>query len=604
MNLSRSTSVLMRSWVVVWIALGAARLAIAGPIVCGEVVDGEVWNLDDSPVLVNCHVTIASLTIEKGVEVIFTGDYRFEVSGVVRVMGEPDLPVVFKPSEGNATGWRGIRFTDALPGSEFHYAHIVGANESAMRLERSSPVLDHVTFRSNKGTTGGAVLIENSQVMVSTCLFENNYASNAGGAIYTTRPPGQEASRLEVEASVFVGNTVGTTTTDTTHDTFGGAIAIIGNARIHGCTFIANEARGYTIFTRPGRYAMGGALYTAEGHTEVETSSFLGNGSNLGAHSHTPDPSHVYGGAIFQSSGSLTLNNCIVAENFLRTVRWGDHRGGGLYVAGGTSSLTNCSFVSNQNVAVYHESGTVSIENSILFFNQSSDLPQVAGNPAINFCAVQNGPEGNGNIRVNPVFSKRYSLASTSLAIDAGNPDEKHNDVIPPGKGELRNDQGYTGGPRAGHWNEPFWFRDADADGFGDEKLFACLRERPSGFVANGGDCDDTNPAIFPGVESCPGGKPKAERFLRGDVDNSGGLSLSDAVVLLNHLFLGQAKPSCLEAENTDNDGQVTLTDAVYLLSFLFLGGKEPPAPYPQCGSDAQDGDAIDCAQPQECSDL
>ena len=41
----------------------------------------------------------------------------------------------------------------------------------------------------------------------------------------------------------------------------------------------------------------------------------------------------------------------------------GDHRGGGLYVAAGTSSVTNCTFASNYNVAVYHEGGTVSIEN-------------------------------------------------------------------------------------------------------------------------------------------------------------------------------------------------------------------------------------------------
>ena len=46
----------------------------------------------------------------------------------------------------------------------------------------------------------------------------------------------------------------------------------------------------------------------------------------------------------------------------------------------------------------------------------------------------------------------------------------------------------------------PFtWYEDADNDGFGniESPTFSCAQ--PEGYVANSGDCDDTNPSIYPG---------------------------------------------------------------------------------------------------------
>lgn len=65
-----------------------------------------------------------------------------------------------------------------------------------------------------------------------------------------------------------------------------------------------------------------------------------------------------------------------------------------------------------------------------------------------------------------------------------------------------------------------------------------------------------------------------------GDVDANGVLQLTDAVYLLNYLFLGGSKPPCLDiAEDivdVDNNQRIDLTDSVYLLDFLFLGGPAP----------------------------
>ena len=50
------------------------------------------------------------------------------------------------------------------------------------------------------------------------------------------------------------------------------------------------------------------------------------------------------------------------------------------------------------------------------------------------------------------------------------------------------------------------YFSDADQDGFGDPESTIQACESPAGTVPNGNDCDDSNPAVYPGTtESCDG---------------------------------------------------------------------------------------------------
>lgn len=88
---------------------------------------------------------------------------------------------------------------------------------------------------------------------------------------------------------------------------------------------------------------------------------------------------------------------------------------------------------------------------------------------------------------------------------------------------------------------------------------------------------------------------PSRPDFRRGDA-NGGGLNLSDAVSVLNWLFLGEPPPACPAAGDVDATGAVNLSDPVYLLNFLFLGGPPPAAPFPDCGSGTPaDYEALGC---------
>jgi hypothetical protein len=85
--------------------------------------------------------------------------------------------------------------------------------------------------------------------------------------------------------------------------------------------------------------------------------------------------------------------------------------------------------------------------------------------------------------------------------------------------------------------------------------------------------------------------------FRRGDSNSDGRADLSDAVMTLNHLFLGAAEPDCLDAADADDSGTIVITDAIFLLGALFLGNAEIPAPFPGCGPDPT-GDGVGCGQP------
>lgn len=85
------------------------------------------------------------------------------------------------------------------------------------------------------------------------------------------------------------------------------------------------------------------------------------------------------------------------------------------------------------------------------------------------------------------------------------------------------------------------------------------------------------------------GALPAAAELIRGDVDASGSLSITDAVYLLRFLFQGGPGPSCASIADADANGQTNLTDAIVILLYLFAGGPPPPALAP--------GEEDDCAR-------
>ncbi len=89
-------------------------------------------------------------------------------------------------------------------------------------------------------------------------------------------------------------------------------------------------------------------------------------------------------------------------------------------------------------------------------------------------------------------------------------------------------------------------------------------------------------------------------RFRRGDVTGDGAVDVSDPIALLNFIFRDGAPPACGSAADANDDGRHTLTDAVVLILHLFRGFGPLPAPAATCGADPTPDD-LPCAEPPAC---
>jgi hypothetical protein len=163
----------------VFLLLTETQIAYAQTDIPAGDVSGT-WTLEGSPYHINGEITIPNgktLTIEPGVEVIFTGHYKFNVKGRMIAIGTEQDSIIFTADDHSA-GWHGLRF-DNTPSS----------NDSSIieycRLEYGKAN----TGSGDADRVGGAILIRCDKLRISHCLFQFNmcYSTNiqetGGGAI-------------------------------------------------------------------------------------------------------------------------------------------------------------------------------------------------------------------------------------------------------------------------------------------------------------------------------------------------------------------------------------------------------------------------------------
>lgn len=66
-------------------------------------------------------------------------------------------------------------------------------------------------------------------------------------------------------------------------------------------------------------------------------------------------------------------------------------------------------------------------------------------------------------------------------------------------------------------------------------------------------------------------------QYMLGDVNLDGSVNVSDAVYIINYVFVGGQPPQpILEAGNVNCDPTVNVSDAVYIINYVFVGGSAP----------------------------
>ncbi len=65
-----------------------------------------------------------------------------------------------------------------------------------------------------------------------------------------------------------------------------------------------------------------------------------------------------------------------------------------------------------------------------------------------------------------------------------------------------------------------------------------------------------------------------------GDANGDEEINVSDAIWIINYVFMGGAAPDPMESGDANCDGTVNVSDAVYIINYIFVGG---PLPCSQC---------------------
>jgi len=75
--------------------------------------------------------------------------------------------------------------------------------------------------------------------------------------------------------------------------------------------------------------------------------------------------------------------------------------------------------------------------------------------------------------------------------------------------------------------------------------------------------------------------------YICGDANGDDDVNVSDAVYIINYVFVGSESPDPLESSDCNCDGTCNISDAVWIINYVFVAGDEP------CDTD---GDAVpDC---------
>ena len=78
--------------------------------------------------------------------------------------------------------------------------------------------------------------------------------------------------------------------------------------------------------------------------------------------------------------------------------------------------------------------------------------------------------------------------------------------------------------------------------------------------------------------------------YICGDVNDDENVNVSDAVRIVNYVFIGGDPPDPLSVGDCNCDGTCNVSDAVSVINFVFIGGYEPCDPdmdgIPECDPD------------------
>ena len=295
----------------------------------GEV--SGIWTFPNSPYIIDGEINIpvdSTLIIEPGVQVLFSGHYKFYIYGRLLAEGTANDTILFTAQD-TTIGWWGLRF--------YH----TNTNEQ----DSSKIVYCKLEYGKAIGGTswmnryGGAIFChQSSKILIKNCLIAKSIAADCGGGIGCSH---SSPSFINVTIS---GNTV-------LYGNYGR-----GGGMSFGCS---NSSLTNVTISGNTSYRRGGGIYCHDSDISLTDVTICGN------------TAHQWGSGIYCHSSNPSLFNVTIRENT------GSHWGGGIYCSLCCNpSLINVTIIQNsaeEGGGIYcHSTSNPILENVIISENQAN----------------------------------------------------------------------------------------------------------------------------------------------------------------------------------------------------------------------------------------
>jgi hypothetical protein len=149
--------------------------AVSAPTngVSGSIAQDTTWRAADSPIIVVGDVTVnlgVTLTIQPGVQVLFSSGTLLTVNGQLLAEGDETNRLLFSRAPGNSGTWGGITVNGGpgSPETRIRHAHIEFNSGTAINVPGGTVWLDHLTFGTRTHTY---VEVDGASFIISECIF-------------------------------------------------------------------------------------------------------------------------------------------------------------------------------------------------------------------------------------------------------------------------------------------------------------------------------------------------------------------------------------------------------------------------------------------------
>ncbi len=394
------------------------------------------WFLSGSPYLIQGDIHLPSdqrLRIWPGVQVIFQGQYGFELQGKLDATGTVSDSITFTffdttgYSQNNYSGWSGLLFNGMNYGfpdsSIMAYCNIEYSKFNGI-ICLYYPLLSIRDSEIRYNKASGLLLNDFSDIRITSTVIRDN---NSDGLALNSSSP--QISNFTVKNNKGSGISINGNGSGYLITSFiNGKISNNKSSSSGGGAYLNNDAIVYfeNITIENNQAVDGGGIYCGMASCQMYNVVLIGNSSANN------------GGAIFGSFFSvISIKSGLIAKNI------SGHQGGGAFINNGTINLYN-STVSG-NIAGISGSGLLFntifapasvVHNSIIYDNIGSEIEAFSLFPVISFSDIKGGFPGIGNIDADPLFTdplnNNYNLSWTSFpeenttkspCIDSGDPD-------------------------------------------------------------------------------------------------------------------------------------------------------------------------------------